>query len=253
LIELKSSEEIQLIREACNIVAQTLKMLKPMIQPGVTTKKLDEAAEEYVRSHGAIPAFKGYRISKAEVPFPGTLCTSIDDEVVHGIPGSRVLREGEILSVDIGTKKDGFFGDAAWTYAVGLISPKKQELMNVTREALAKGIEASVVGNCIHDISYAIQQHVESNGFSVVRDLVGHGVGKKLHEEPAIPNFGKPGTGAQIQNGMTLAIEPMVNEGSWRVSFGKDGWTVRTKDGKPSAHFEHTIAIIDGTAEILTK
>jgi methionyl aminopeptidase len=177
----------------------------------------------------------------------------VDDVVVHGIPSKRTLREGEILSVDVGVKKGGYFGDGAATFAVGEISEEKQRLMDATKESLAKGIEAAVVGNKVHDVSYAVQQYVEERGYSVVRDLVGHGVGLELHEEPPVPNFGKPGTGMKLQEGMTLAIEPMVNAGAWQVRFAADGWTVLTQDGRPSAHFEHTIAIINGKAEILTK
>ena len=177
----------------------------------------------------------------------------MDDVVVHGIPSKRTLREGEILSVDVGVKKEGYFGDGAATFAVGEISEEKRRLMDATKESLTQGIKAAVVGNKVHDISYAVQQYVEECGYSVVRDLVGHGVGLELHEEPAVPNFGKPGTGMKLQEGMTLAIEPMVNAGAWQVRFAADGWTVLTQDGKPSAHFEHTIAIIDGKPEILTK
>jgi methionyl aminopeptidase len=172
---------------------------------------------------------------------------------VHGIPSKRALHDGDIVSVDVGVKKEGFFGDGARTFAVGEISEEKQRLMNATEESLARGIEQAVAGQRIHDISSAVQEHVEANGFSVVRDLVGHGVGLELHEEPSVPNFGKRGTGIKIQDGMTLAIEPMVNAGSWEVEFGADGWTVKTRDGKPSAHFEHTIAVVDGKPEILTK
>jgi methionyl aminopeptidase len=199
-----------------------------------------------------VPAFKGYGHKKSNL-FPATLCTSINDVVVHGIPSKRALRDGDIVSVDVGVKKEGFFGDGARTFAVGEISEEKQRLMNATEESLARGIEQAVAGQRIHDISSAVQEHVEANGFSVVRDLVGHGVGLELHEEPSVPNFGKRGTGIKIQDGMTLAIEPMVNAGSWEVEFGADGWTVKTRDGKPSAHFEHTIAVVDGKPEILTK
>ena len=252
MVRIKTKREIELIRESCRIVADVLKLVAAKIQPGATTLELDHLAEEYIRSLGAIPAFKGYGSNKSNL-FPATLCTSIDDVVVHGIPSKRVLKEGEILSVDVGVKKEGYFGDGAATFAVGTISEEKQRLMKATRESLTKGIEAAVVGNRIHDISYAVQEYVEERGYSVVRDLVGHGVGLELHEEPAVPNFGKPGTGMKLQEGMTLAIEPMVNTGAWQVRFGADGWTVLTQDGRPSAHFEHTIAIIDGKAEILTK
>jgi methionyl aminopeptidase len=252
MISLKSSEEIELIRESCRIVADVLKLVGARVQPGVTTLELDKLAEEYIRSMGGVPAFKGYGWDKNNL-FPATLCTSVDAEVVHGIPGNRVLREGEIISLDVGAKKNGYYGDGAWTFPVGVVSEEKQRLMQVTHESLLLGIAQASVGKRVHDISNAVQQYVESNGFSIVRDLVGHGVGKKLHEEPSIPNFGEAGTGAALKNGMTLAIEPMVNAGTWRVKVAQDGWTVFAADGKPSAHFEHTVAIVNGAAEILTQ
>jgi methionyl aminopeptidase len=252
MVRIKTRREIELIRESSRIVADVLKLVAAHIRPGVTTLELDRLAEDYIRSLGAIPAFKGYGHSKSNL-FPATLCTSVDDVVVHGIPSKRVLREGEILSVDVGVKKEGYFGDGASTFPVGEISKEKKQLLKTTEESLYKGIEQAVVGNKIHDISHAVQERVEVEGYSVVRDLVGHGVGIELHEEPAIPNFGKPGTGMRLQEGMTLAIEPMVNTGTWQVRFAADGWTVLTQDGKPSAHFEHTIAIVDGKPEILTK
>ncbi|MGA3243049.1 MAG: type I methionyl aminopeptidase [Bacteroidota bacterium] len=251
MVRIKSKREIGLIRESSRIVADVLKLVSSHIRPGVTTIELDLIAEEYIRSLGAIPAFKGYGHSKSNL-FPATLCTSIDDVVVHGIPSNRTLREGEILSVDVGVVREGYYGDGACTFPVGEISKEKQRLLKITEESLRKGIEQAVVGNKLHDISYAVQKHVEAAGYSVVRDLVGHGVGVELHEEPAVPNFGKPGTGMKLQEGMTLAIEPMVNAGAWQVRFGADGWTVLTQDGRPSAHFEHTIAIVDGKPEILT-
>ncbi len=251
MIPLKSAEEIELIRESSRIVADVLKLIGERAQPGITTLELDKVAEEYIRSMGGEPAFKGYGWDKKNL-FPATLCTSIDAEVVHGIPRKRVLREGDLLSVDVGVKKNGYYGDGAWSFAIGQIVEEKQRLMRVTEESLMKGIEKARVGNRVHDISYAVQQHAEANGFSVVRDLVGHGVGKKLHEEPSVPNFGDPGTGPQLKNGMTLAIEPMINAGTWQVLVASDGWTITTADGKPSAHFEHTVAIIDSKAQILT-
>lgn len=252
MVRIKTKREIELIRESSRIVADVLKLVAAHIRPGVTTIELDRLAEDYIRSLGAIPAFKGYGHSKSNL-FPATLCTSVDDVVVHGIPSKRVLREGEILSVDVGVKKEGYYGDGASTFPVGEISKEKKRLLNTTEDSLYKGIEQAVAGNKIHDISHAVQERVEADGYTVVRDLVGHGVGIELHEEPAIPNFGKPGTGMRLQEGMTLAIEPMVNTGTWQVRFAADGWTVLTQDGKPSAHFEHTIAIVDGKPEILTK
>ncbi len=238
------------MRESGRIVAEVLSLVAGHVRPGITTLELDRLAEEYIRSRDAVPAFKGY--GPRTNPFPATLCVSIDSVVVHGIPGRRALKEGELLSVDVGVKKSGFFGDGAWTFAVGEVIEEKQRLMRVTEESLAVGIAQAVVGNRVHDISSAVQQYVEANGFSVVRDLCGHGVGKKLHEDPSVPNFGERGTGAKIQEGMTLAIEPMVNAGGWRVVMEQDGWTVRTADGRPSAHFEHTVAVVNGKPEILT-
>jgi methionyl aminopeptidase len=251
MIPLKSIEEIEFIRESSRIVADVLKLVGAQVRSGMTTLELDKVAEDFIRSMGGEPAFKGYGWDKKNL-FPATLCTSIDAEVVHGIPSKRMLKDGDLLSIDVGVKKNGFYGDGACSFAIGEVSEEKQRLMRVTQESLAKGIEQAVAGKRVHDVSNAIQHHVEANGFSVVRDLVGHGVGRKLHEEPSIPNFGEPGTGVVLKDGMTLAIEPMVNAGTWRVKVATDGWTVLTVDGKPSAHFEHTIAIIHGKAEILT-
>ncbi len=251
MVRMKTKREIGFIRESSKIVADVLKLVGALVKPGVTTIELDRLAEDFIRSMGGVPAFKGYSQSKSHL-FPATLCTSIDDEVVHGIPTNRVLRDGELLSVDVGVKKDGYFGDGAYTFAVGEVSEEKHRLLKATEESLYKGIEQAVAGKRVHDISYAVQEHVEAGGFSVVRDLVGHGIGAELHEEPAIPNFGKPGTGIKLQDGMTLAIEPMVNAGTWKVRMAPDGWTVLTQDGRPSAHFEHTVAIVNGKPEILT-
>ena len=252
MISLKSLEEIELIRESSRIVADVLKLVGSQIRPGITTLELDRSAEDYIRSMDGEPAFKGYGWDKSNL-FPATLCMSIDDEVVHGIPSKRVLKDGDLLSIDVGAKKNGFYGDGAWSFAVGEVSEEKKRLMRVTEESLLKGIEQAVVGKRVHDISNAVQQYVEANGFSVVRDLVGHGVGKKLHEEPSVPNYGDPGTGPALKDGMTLAIEPMVNAGTWRVKVAADGWTVLTADGKPSAHFEHTVAITESGPVILTE
>lgn len=251
MILIKSKKEIDLIRESCIIVAETLQLVKKSVKPGITTLELDRIAEDYIRSNDAIPAFKGYS-QAGSFSFPGTICSSVDDEVVHGIPGDRVLKEGEIISIDVGAKKNGYFGDAALTVAVGNISESKLNLMKATEESLYEGIKEAVAGNRLGNISYAVQNHCEARGFSVVRDLCGHGVGKKLHEDPSIPNFGRRDSGPVIKDGMTLAIEPMINMGGYEVKVARDGWTVLTRDGLPSAHFEHTIAIIDGKAEILT-
>jgi methionyl aminopeptidase len=251
-VSIKSPDEILLMRESSRIVAQVLQVLKGLIKPGVTTKELDAVAEEFIRAQNAEPAFKGYGSNKHNL-FPASLCVSIDDQVVHGIPGNRKLVEGEIVSIDVGVKKNGFFGDGAWTFPVGKVSGDKERLMKVTEESLFLGIAQARPGNRVHDISAAVQACVEREGFSVVRDLVGHGVGRALHEDPAVPNYGQAGTGMVLQKGMTIAIEPMVNFGKFRVSLDADGWTIRTTDGTPSAHFEHTIAITDDVPEILTR
>lgn len=251
MIYIKTKKEIDLIRESCRIVAETLQLVAKNIRPGVTTKELDIIAEEYILSNGAKAAFKGYS-QAGSYDYPASLCISIDNEVVHGIPSERVLKEGEIVSIDVGVLKRGYYGDAALSVGVGEISHHKKKLLNVTEQALYKGIAEAKVNNRVHDISSAVQIYVEANGFSVVKDLCGHGVGKFLHEDPAVPNYGDPRTGAKLKKGMTLAIEPMVNIGSYKVKTAKDGWTVLTEDGLPSAHFEHTILISDASAEILT-
>ena len=248
---IKSPRDIELMRECCSIVAEVLRIVQKAVQPGITTRELDAMAEGYIRSQKAEPAFKGYGADPGN-RFPASLCTSIEDEVVHGIPGARTLREGEIISIDVGVKKNGFFGDGAWTFQVGAISGVKNRLLKSAEASLYKGIAQARAGNHVHDISAAVQAHVEGEGFSVVRDLVGHGVGRNLHEEPAIPNYGQPGTGPLLQQGMTLAIEPMVNLGRYQVRVDDDGWTIRTADGFPSAHFEHTILVTEAEPEILT-
>lgn len=248
---IKSPDEIERMRESCRIVAEVLRLLKDRVKPGVTTQELDAIAEDYIRSRGGEPAFKGYGNDRRNL-FPASLCVSVDDEVVHGIPGARKLREGEIVSIDVGVRKEGLYGDGAWTFMVGKVAGAKQRLMEVTEASLYEGIARARAGNHVHDISAAVQTHVEQAGFSVVRDLVGHGVGRKLHEEPAIPNYGEPGTGMLLQEGMTLAIEPMVNAGTYRVRVETDGWTIRTADNAPSAHFEHTVLVTGAKPEILT-
>lgn len=247
MICLKSKEEIEKLHLANKIVMDLHAHIIPQyIKPGVTTKELDRIAEEYIRSCGALPAFKGYH------GFPATLCTSLNAEVVHGIPNQRIkLREGDIIGIDVGAKLAGYFGDGAKTYAVGRIDKNAQKLMDVTREALYKAIDVAKVGNTIGDIGYAIQSYVEGFGFSVVRDYCGHGIGKNLHEDPQIPNYGKSGSAEKIVEGMVLAIEPMINEGTFNVKVLKDKWTVVTLDSRRSAHFEHSIAIVDGKAKIL--
>lgn len=251
MILIKSIKEIDYIRQSCKIVAETLQIVKKYVKPGVTTKELDQIAEDYILSNNASAAFKGYSQGGAE-GFPATLCTSIDDEIVHGIPGLRVLKNGEIISIDVGVKKNGYFGDAALTIPVGEISEEKKRLLEITEKSLYLGIKKAVNENKVHDISEAVQEYVEINGFSVVRELCGHGVGKYLHEDPSIPNYGKKGTGAKLKTGMTIAIEPMVNAGNYYVKTASDGWTVLTADGKPSAHFEHTVLVLNNEPEILT-
>ncbi|QQS34966.1 MAG: type I methionyl aminopeptidase [Ignavibacteriales bacterium] len=252
MIYIKTQKEIDLIKTSCRIVAETLQLVKSNVRPGVTTGELNQIAEDYILSNNARAAFKGYSQGGPSIDFPAALCTSVEDEVVHGIPGKRVLKSGEIISIDVGVEKNGYFGDAALTVAVGPITEEKQKLLDVTEKSLYVGIENAVNDNKVHDISAAIQEFVELNGFSVVRELCGHGVGKYLHESPSIPNFGKRGTGSRLKNGMTLAIEPMVNAGKEKVKTDSDGWTVRTADAFPSAHFEHTILISGGKPEILT-
>ncbi len=252
MIYIKTKKEIDLIRESSRLVAETLQLLKRNVRPGVSTKELDQIAEDYILSNNGIAAFKGYSQGGGSINYPGAICASIDDQVVHGIPGNRILKEGEIISLDVGVKKSGYYGDAALTVAVGNISEEKQKLMDVTEKSLYLGIEQAIENNKIYDISAAVQKYVEANGFSVVRDLCGHGVGKHLHEDPSIPNFGKEGTGPKLKNGMTIAIEPMVNLGRYEVRTLFDGWTVVAADGLPSAHFEHTILISNGQPEILT-
>lgn len=237
MIYLKTQEEIELIRESCLLVGKVLAELAKVISPGITTLELDTLAAQFILDNGAIPAFKNYR------GFPNSICTSKNEEVVHGIPNNIPLIEGDILSVDCGVLKNEFYGDSAYTFEVGEINEEKKKLMQVTMEALYKGIEMAATGKRVGDISYAVQTHAESHGYFVVRELVGHGVGKKLHEDPEVPNYGKRGSGPQLQAGLVIAIEPMINLGTKKVVSDKDNWTVRAVDGKPSAHFEHTVVI----------
>lgn len=248
MIIIKSPREIELIRNSSRIVVDTFNYIEKIIQPGIETIEIDVAVEKFIRSRGAIPAFKGYR------NFPASACISVDDEVVHGVPGKRKLKTGQIVSIDIGVEFQNYFGDGAKTFVLGNIPEKTKKLIRVTREALYKGIDAAKVGNRLSDISHSIQTHVEQAGFSVVRDLVGHGVGRRLHEDPQIPNYGPPRQGPRLKPGMVLAIEPMVNMGEYQVFFDEnDKWTVRTADGMPSAHFEHTVAITENGIDILTN
>ncbi|MGZ3494267.1 MAG: type I methionyl aminopeptidase [Thermodesulfobacteriota bacterium] len=246
MIIIKSPREIEQLKRSNAIVAEVFGKLKGMIVPGVTTRELDQIAEDYIRLKGARPAFKGYR------GFPASLCTSINEEVVHGIPGQRRLQEGDIIGLDVGVNYQGYFGDAAITFPVGEVDVEAKRLLEVTEKALYIGIEKAKVGNRLFDISYAIQKWVESHGFSVVRDFVGHGIGRELHEDPQVPNFGAPHQGPRLEKGMVFSLEPMVNEGAYEVRVLSDGWTVVTADGKRSAHFEHTIALTENGAEILS-
>lgn len=247
MIILKSRMELDVMREAGRIVAQTHQELAKAIKPGVTTKQLDELAETFIRSKGAAPSFKGYG------GFSGSICASVNEELVHGIPGKRTLQDGDIISLDIGALFEGFHGDSAWTYAVGEISDDDKRLMRVTEESLYKGLEQIVPGARLSDISHAIQIHAEAAGFTIVREYVGHGIGHNLHEDPQIPNFGPPGRGPRLKPGMVLAVEPMVNAGERYVRTLADKWTVVTVDGKNCAHYEHTIAITEEGYEILTR
>jgi len=246
MVHTRSQREIEKIATSCQIVADTLIMLESQVVPGARVGDLDQMAEEFIRSQGARPAFKGY------MGFPATLCVSIDDAVVHGIPGDEILKEGQIVGIDCGAELDGYYGDHARSFAVGSIDTTKQKLLDVTRESLMMGIEQAVPGNYVGDIGHAVQTHAEENGFSVVRELVGHGIGTELHEEPQIPNFGRAKQGYQLRAGMVIAIEPMINAGVKEVYTANDGWTILTKDGAASAHFEHTIAITDNGPKILS-
>ncbi|QOY37549.1 type I methionyl aminopeptidase [Anaerobacillus isosaccharinicus] len=247
MIICKTPRELDIMRVAGKIVALTHQELKNFIKPGITTKELDSIAEKFIRQHDAIPSFKGYN------GFTGSICASVNEELVHGIPGDRLLKNGDIISIDIGAKYNGYHGDSAWTYAVGEISEETQKLLDVTEESLYKGLEEAKPGERLSNISHAIQTHVESYGFSVVREYVGHGIGQNLHEDPQIPHFGPPNKGPRLKPGMVLAVEPMVNAGKRYVRTLADNWTVVTTDGKMCAHFEHTIAIVDSGYEILTK
>ncbi|WP_425059830.1 Methionine aminopeptidase 1 [Sporomusa carbonis] len=247
MIILKSQRELNYLRDAGRIVAETLNEVKKAVKPDVTTLELDRIAEQYIRSRGAVPAFKGYH------GFPGNICTSVNEEVVHGIPGLKRLKNGDNVSIDIGAIINGYCGDAAITVPVGEVDAEVEKLIEVTEQSLYKGIEQAVAGNRLGDISHSIQTYAEGHGYGVVRDFVGHGIGRNMHEDPQVPNYGLPGRGPRLKSGMTLAIEPMINAGTHEVKTLSDNWTVVTADGKYSAHFEHTIAITADGPEILTK
>ncbi len=243
----KTKEEIELIRESSLLVGKTLAEVAKIIKPGITTLSLDKIAEEFIKDNDAVPAFKGYS------GFPNTLCISINSHVVHGIPGKYLLKDGDIVSVDCGAVKNKFFGDSAYTFAIGEVKPQILNLLKITKESLYKGIEAAIVGNRVGDIGEAVQTHAEKNGYSVVRELVGHGIGKDLHESPEVPNYGKKGSGLKLLEGLVIAIEPMINMGKKAIIQENDGWTIRTADNLASAHFEHTIAVGKNQADILSS
>lgn len=246
MIILKTKREIEIMRKAGRLVAQSHELVRKHIKPGITTRELDQIVEDFLKSQNAIPTFKGYG------GFPYTICASVNEEVVHGMPGGRKLQEGDIISVDIGATFEGYVGDSAKTFLVGAVDDEKRRLVEVTKQSFYEGIKFAKESYRLSDISHAIQEYAENAGFSVVRDYVGHGVGKEMHESPQIPNFGKPGKGPRLQQGMVLAIEPMINAGTYNVKVLDNDWTVVTLDGKPSAHYEHTIAITDGEPKLLT-
>lgn len=252
MIFLKTDDEIELLRQSNLLVGKTLAEVAKLIKPGVTTRQLDKVAEEFIRDHGAVPTFKGFPNPYGE-PFPSTLCTSVNEQVIHGIPNDLTLKEGDIVSVDCGTLLNGFCGDSAYTFCVGEVAPEILQLLKTTKEALYKGIENAVHGKRLGDIGYAVQQHCEARRYGVVREFVGHGVGKEMHEDPQVPNYGRRGTGTMLKSGMCLAIEPMITLGDRRIVMESDKWTIRTYDGKWAAHFEHTVAVRNGKADILSS
>jgi methionyl aminopeptidase len=242
----RTNEEVELLRKSNQLVSKALAEMASLIQPGITTLSLDRIAETFIRDNGAIPAFKGYN------GFPNTLCTSVNDEVVHGIPSDYVLKEGDIVSIDCGVVMNGYYGDSAYTFAVGTISDEVRKLLDFTRESLEDGVREAIAGNRVGDISFAVQSKAESGGYSVVRELVGHGLGTKLHEAPEVPNYGKRGTGPKMMKGLVICIEPMINLGVKETLQMRDGWTIKTADGKPSAHFEYAVAVDKDKADVLT-
>ena len=251
MIYLKTEDEIELLREANLLVSATLAEIAKVIRPGVTTNELDKLAETFIRDHGAQPTFKGFP-NPYGGPFPASICDSVNDEVVHGIPNDNPLKDGDIVSVDCGTLLNGFNGDSCYTFCVGEVSDEIKHLLKTTKESLYKGIEAAIAGKRLGDIGYAVQTCCEHEGYGVVREFVGHGIGKEMHEEPAVPNYGKRGNGVQIKNGLCIAIEPMITQGSPQIVMMPDRWTIKTQDGKWAAHFEHTIAVHHGKADILS-
>lgn len=252
MIYLKTEDEINLLRNANQLVGQTLAEVAKIVKPGVTTRMLDTLAEQFIRDYGAVPTFKGFPNPYGS-PFPASLCTSVNGVVVHGIPNDEPLKEGDIVSVDCGALLEGFNGDSCYTFCVGEVSEEIKHLLRVTKESLYKAIDQAIVGRRIGDISYAVQSHCEQYGYGVVKEFVGHGIGREMHEDPQVPNYGRQGTGKQLKNGLCIAIEPMITLGSPEIQLMEDRWSVITRDGKPAAHFEHTIAIHRGKAEILSS
>lgn len=252
MIFLKTEDEIDLLRSANQLVSLTHAEIAKVIRPGITTAQLDKLAEEFIRDHGAIPTFKGFP-NPYGGPFPASICASVNDQVVHGIPNDEPLKDGDIVSIDCGTLLNGFCGDSCYTFCVGEVAEEVKQLLKVTKESLYLGIEAALTGKRIGDISHAVQSHCEKHGYGVVREFVGHGIGKEMHEDPQVPNYGRAGNGPQIKNGLCLAIEPMITLGSPKIGMMPDRWTIKTLDGKCAAHFEHTIAVHHGKAEILSS
>ncbi len=252
MIYLKTDDEIELLREANLLVSRTLVEIAKIVKPGVTTREMDTLAEQFIRDNGAVPTFKGFPNPYGS-PFPASICTSVNEVVVHGIPNDEPLKDGDIVSVDCGTFLNGFCGDSCYTFCVGEVASETKELLRVTKEALYKGIEQSIAGRRLGDIGYAVQSHCENHGYGVVREFVGHGIGRDMHEDPQVPNYGQRGSGKQLKNGLCIAIEPMITMGTHELQMLPDRWGVVTKDGKPAAHFEHTIAIHHGKADILSS
>lgn len=252
-ISIKSKSEIKTMRESGKILASILQLLASKVKPGISGDELEETAEKEVKKYGVIPSFKNYIISRDIIPFPSIICLSINDEIVHGFPFGKIIKDGDIVSIDSGVKYEGFHSDSSVTVGAGKISEEAQKILDVTKESLYKGIEQVKSGNRVGDIGFAVQEHAEKNGFSVVRDLVGHGVGRSVHEPPDIPNYGNKNSGLKLYQGMAFAIEPMVNEGVYDIKCCDDGWTIKTADGKLSAHFEHTVAVTENGYEILTR
>lgn len=252
MIFLKTEDEIELMREANLLVGRTLAEVAKAVKPGVTTRQLDKIADEYIRDNGAVPTFLGFP-NPYGGPFPASICTSVNEQVVHGVPNDEPLKDGDIVSVDCGTLLNGYNGDSCYTFCVGEVSEEVKTLLRITKESLYKGIESAMAGKRIGDIGYSIQQHCESHGYGIVREFVGHGIGKEMHEEPPIPNYGRRGNGTMIKNGMCLAIEPMITMGDPKIYMLPDKWTIITRDRKPAAHFEHTIAIHHGKPDILSS